>query len=67
MPTYLTKKEAAGRYRRHTSSIMRMVRDGILTAPIRFKDGGPVLFNEQVLEQDIEKLRSKAQRLTAEE
>jgi hypothetical protein len=62
MRVYLTKKETATRLRRHETSVMRLVREGILTAPIRLKDGGPVLFDSDVLDCDIEKLREKARR-----
>jgi hypothetical protein len=64
--SYITKKEAAAKIRRHPATVMRLVQHGVISPPLRLTPGGPVLFDEQIFAADIRRLQ-EAQRQTAAE
>jgi hypothetical protein len=52
---YLLKSEVAKRIRCHPVHVMRLVRQGILRAPVKLTPNGRCLFVESHLEEDLAK------------
>lgn len=65
MSIYLRKAEVAERLRMHPSSVMRLVKQGILPPPIKLVVGGPCLFKWERIEAAVE-ARGKATKKQAD-
>lgn len=50
----ITKAEVAKKLRRHPSTVMRLVKQGVLRPPIKLgPDPSPCLFNEDEIDEDV--------------
>ncbi len=59
MTVLITKKQLAKKFHRHTSTIDRWVRDGILPRPIKIgPDPSPGLWDDAEVDERVEKLKA---------